>query len=47
MTLRETFLSDTLGADCAAVGVREFLFFAPPFKVVGGVGTPVTLLAIS
>lgn len=47
MTLRETFHSDALAADCAAVGVREFLFLAPPFKVVGAVGTPVTLLAIS
>ncbi len=46
MTLGEIFSLDALAADCADDGVWEFFFTAPPLKVVGGVGTPVTPLAI-
>lgn len=46
MTLGEIFHLEDLAADCATDGVWEFLFVAPPLKVVGGVGTPVTPLAI-
>lgn len=46
MTLGEIFDLDALATDCAQDGVWEFFFVAPPLKVVGGVGTPVTPLAI-
>ncbi|HEY1706639.1 MAG TPA: cyclase family protein [Rhizomicrobium sp.] len=46
MTLGEIFVLDALAADCAADGVWEFFFAAPPLKVVGGVGSPITPLAI-
>ncbi|WP_420606466.1 cyclase family protein [Novosphingopyxis sp.] len=46
MTLGEIFLLEELATDCAADGVWEFLFVAPPLKVVGGVGSPITPLAI-
>lgn len=46
MTLGEIFILDALADDCAADGVWEFFFTAPPIKVVGGVGTPITPLAI-
>jgi kynurenine formamidase len=45
MTLGEVFDLEALGADCAADGVWEFLFTAPPLLVKGGVGTPITPLA--
>jgi kynurenine formamidase len=36
----------TLAADCAADGVYEFQLVAPPLKVVGAVGAPVSPIAI-
>ena len=36
LTLGEMFDLDALAADCAADGVWEFLFTAPPLKVTGG-----------
>ncbi|MHB8528099.1 MAG: cyclase family protein [Caulobacteraceae bacterium] len=46
MTLGEIFDLETLAQDCAQDGVWEFFFTAPPLKVIGGVGTPITPLAI-
>jgi kynurenine formamidase len=46
MSLGEIFVLDELAADCAEDGVWEFFLAAPPLKVVGGVGTPITPLAI-
>jgi hypothetical protein len=46
LTLGEMFDLDELAADCAADGVCEFLFSAPPLKVTGGVGSPLNPLAV-
>lgn len=46
MTLGEIFDFEALARDCAEDGVWTCLLSAPPLKVVGGVGTPVTPLAI-
>ena len=46
LTLGEMFDLDALAADCAADGVWQFLFSAPPLRVTGGVGSPVNPLAI-
>ena len=46
LTLGEMFDLDALAADCAQDGVWEFLFSAPPLKVVGGVGSPLNPLAV-
>jgi kynurenine formamidase len=46
MTLGEIFDLEALTEDCQADGVWEFFFTAPPLKVIGGVGTPITPLAI-
>jgi kynurenine formamidase len=46
LTLGEMFDLDELAADCAADGVWEFFFSAPPLKVSGGVGSPLNPLAI-
>ena len=46
LTLGEMFDLDALAADCAADGVYEFFFSAPPLKVTGGVGSPLNPLAI-
>jgi kynurenine formamidase len=46
MTLGEILDLDALAEDCASDGVWEFFFTAPPLKVVGGVGTPITPLAL-
>lgn len=46
MTLGEIFDLETLSRDCAEDNVWEFLFAAPPLKVIGGVGTPITPLAM-
>ena len=35
-----------LAADCAADGVYEFQFVAPPLRVIGAVGSPVNPIAI-
>lgn len=46
MTLGEILDLEALAEDCAADGVWDFFFTAPPLKVVGGVGTPITPLAL-
>ncbi len=46
MTLGENFYLEALAADCLADEVWEFFFSAPPIKVEGGVGSPVTPIAI-
>jgi kynurenine formamidase len=42
----EIFDLEALASDCAADGVYEFLFSAPPLPITGGVGSPVNPLAI-
>ena len=37
---------EDLSADCAADGIYEFLFVAPPLPVTGGVGSPINPQAI-
>jgi kynurenine formamidase len=46
MTLGEIFDLERLAEDCRRDGIWEFLFTAPPLKVVGGVGSPITPLAV-
>jgi kynurenine formamidase len=46
MTLGEIFDLEALSEDCKSDGIWEFFFSAPPLKVIGGVGTPITPLAI-
>jgi kynurenine formamidase len=46
LTLGEMFDLDALAEDCAADGVWEFFFSAPPLKITGGVGSPLNPLAI-
>lgn len=46
LTLGEMFDLDALAAACAADGVWECLFTAPPLKVTGGVGSPLNPLAV-
>lgn len=46
LTLGEMFDLDALADDCAADGVWEFFFTAPPLKITGGVGSPLNPLAI-
>ena len=45
LTLGEIFDLEELSADCAADGVWEFFFCAPPLKVTKGVGSPINPLA--
>lgn len=42
----EIFDLDGLAADCAADGVYEFFFVAPPLPITGGVGSPINPQAI-
>ena len=42
----EIFHLDELAEDCAADGVYEFFFSAPPLPVTGAVGSPVNPLAV-
>ena len=42
----EIFDLEALADDCAADGVYEFLFSAPPLPITGGVGSPVNPLAV-
>ncbi len=37
---------EALAKDCAADGVYEFMLVAPPLRIVGGVGSPLSPLAI-
>jgi len=46
LTLGEMFDLEALASDCAADGVWEFLFTAPPLRVTGGVGSPLNPLAV-
>jgi kynurenine formamidase len=46
MTLGEILDFEELAADCAADGVWEFFFCAPPLKVTRGVGSPINPLVI-
>ncbi|MCW1431712.1 cyclase family protein [Novosphingobium sp. JCM 18896] len=46
MTLGEVFVLDELAEICAAEKCWSFFFTAPPLLVVGGVGSPLTPLAI-
>lgn len=46
MTLGEMFDFEELATDCAADGVWEFFFCAPPLKFTRGVGSPINPLAI-
>ena len=44
--LGEIWDFEELAEDCAADGVYEFLLIAPPLRIVGGVGSPLSPLAI-
>jgi len=46
MLVGEIFDLDELAADCAADGVSEFLFVAPPLPITRAVGSPVNPLAL-
>ena len=46
MMIGDWFSLDELAEDCANDGVYEFLFVAPPLKIVNGSGSPVNPLAI-
>ena len=46
MMLGEIFDLEELAADCAGDNVWEFLMSAPPLRVVGGVGSPVSPVAM-
>jgi kynurenine formamidase len=46
ITLGEMFDLDALAADCAADGVCEMLFVAPPLPIVGAVNSPINPLAV-
>jgi kynurenine formamidase len=46
MTLGELFVPDELAAACEQRGDWAFFFTASPLRVVGGVGSPITPLAI-
>lgn len=44
--LGEIWDFEALAADCAADGVYEFMLVAPPLRIVGGIGSPLSPLAI-
>lgn len=46
LTLGELFDLESLAQDCRNDGVWEFLLVATPLKVIGGVGTPITPIAV-
>jgi kynurenine formamidase len=46
LTFGEMFDLDALADDCAADGVWEFFFSAPPLKITGGIGSPLNPLAV-
>jgi kynurenine formamidase len=46
MMLGEIFDLEDLAVDCAADGVWDFFLSAPPLRVVGGVGSPVSPVAV-
>jgi kynurenine formamidase len=46
LTMGEIFDLKDLAADCAADGVYEFLFCAPPLVITGGTGSPLNPYAV-
>jgi hypothetical protein len=46
MLVGEIFDLEGLADDCAADGVYEFLFVAPPLPITGAVGSPINPQAI-
>ncbi len=46
LTLGEIFNLDELATDCAADGVYEFLFVAPPLPITRAVGSPINPVAV-
>jgi kynurenine formamidase len=46
VALGEIWDFEALAKDCAADGVYEFMLIAPPLRIVGGVGSPLSPLAI-
>jgi hypothetical protein len=46
MLVGEIFDFDRLAEDCAADGVYEFFFVAPPLPFTGAVGSPLNAYAI-
>lgn len=46
VSLGEIWDFEALAKDCAADGVYEFMLIAPPLRIVGGVGSPLSPLAI-
>jgi kynurenine formamidase len=46
MTLGELFNLEELATDCAADGRWEMFLCATPLKVLGGVGSPITPVAL-
>jgi hypothetical protein len=46
MSLGEIWDLEALGEDCAREGTYDFLLTAPPLLVPGGVGSPITPIAI-
>ncbi|MBI4595059.1 MAG: cyclase family protein, partial [Candidatus Tectomicrobia bacterium] len=46
MPIGEIFDFEELAENCASDGVYQFLFVAPPLRIVGGVGSPLSPLAI-
>ena len=46
MAIGEMFYLEELAADSARDGIYEFLFVAPPLRIVGGIGTPINPQAI-
>jgi kynurenine formamidase len=46
LLIGEIFDVEALAADCAADGVYEFFFAAPPLPITGAVGSPINPLAV-
>ncbi|HLN16947.1 MAG TPA: cyclase family protein [Acidimicrobiales bacterium] len=46
MTLGEIFNLEELAEDCAADGVYEFFLVAPPLRITGAVGSPLSPIAV-
>ncbi len=46
MMLGEMFELDELAAECRSDGVFEFFFSGAPLRVTGGVGSPVSPIAV-
>ena len=46
ISMGEIFNMGELASDCAADGVYEFFFSAPPLPITGAVGSPINPIAI-